>query len=845
MNRLLVFLTIPYVFGIALGRLITVEAGLYLAVGALLFTVWNLRTRQEGFKVLIPFLLLFLIAGSLAFNLAIKKVNGALQEYDGQRCTLVGMVADEPLWHDDRVVFPLSLDFIQLREGKKAAASTVRVTLYRDGEADTPLAYGQEVSVRGMLVVPEGKRNPGGFDYRFFLETRGMSAAFYGETASLVMGEFSPSLSPVRKFALELKEKMKVVLQDQLPNRAGGLLVAILFGERQALDPAVEEAVRRSGVAHMMAVSGLHVGLLAALLFLFFKRVGLGGWPACLLLLLILFVYTYLTGLKPSTLRAFIMIAMGVLALSLGRRKDLPTTVALAGLLTLIYNPLHLFNVGMQLSYGATLSILLFTNSLQQMIGFAIARLPASFIPSSWMDNLAGLAAVTIAAQIGILPLIAFYFKEISLVALPANILILPVMALLLGIGLVCAFFGLFIPLAASFLTLAAHPLLAYILVLTACFSTLDFATISVLPPRFWEIILYYSIFTLVAWKNGEVIKNLPILLSPLKALKHKLRLFHIMAVSLTIVLPFAWWGFPSLPEKPLEVVFLDVGQGDAIYIRTPSGMNILLDGGGRPAYMGDIDRVGRQVVVPYLEHRRVRKLDLVIISHPHEDHYGGLLPVLEKIPVELLITNKEEVETESYIRLLDMAAARGIPQSTLQEEDVLILGPSLKMDVLGPPTHLFRGTGSDVNNNSLVMRLLYREVSFLFTGDIEDSAAAWLLREKAPLKSTILKVPHHGGYMSAFSSLLAAVDPKVAVIQVGRNTFGHPHGEIINILKEYDPEVYRNDRHGAVMVSSDGYTWHIKTMLAEAAWQHAPEGTLLYTHICVKEKLPEAVNLP
>ena len=841
MNRLLVFLTIAYALGISLGRHITLEAGIYLAVGALLFTAWNLWMRQEGFKALIPFLLLFLVAGSLAFNLAIKKVNGTLQEFDGQRCTLVGMVADEPLWHDDRVVFPLNLDFIQLREEKKFAASMVRVTLYRGVEADTALAYGQEVTVRGLLVVPEGKRNPGGFDYRSFLETRGMGAAFYGEKASLVVGEFSPSLSPVRQFALELKEKMKAVLQAQLPNRAGGLLIAILFGERQALDPAVDEAVRRSGVAHMMAVSGLHVGLLAALLFLFFKRAGLGGWPACLLLMLVLFAYTYLTGLKPSTLRAFIMIAMGVLALSLGRRKDLPTTVALAGLLTLIYNPLLLFNVGMQLSYGATLSILLFTNSLQQMVGLLFARLPASFIPSSWMDNLAGLAAVTIAAQIGILPLIAFYFKEISLVALPANILILPVMALLLGIGLVCAVSGLFIPLAASFLTLAAYPLLAYIIVLTGCFGSLDFATIYVFPPRFWEIIVYYSLLAFVAWKNGTVSKNLSKLLIRLKALKLKLRLFPIMAVSFTIALPFAWWGLPSLPEKPLEVVFLDVCQGDAAYIRTPSGMNILLDGGGRPSYMGDIERVGRQVVIPYLEQRRVRKLDLVIISHPHEDHYGGLLAVLEKVPVELLATNAEEAEAEPYIRLLDLAAARGIPRLTLQKGDTLILGPSLKMDVFGPPANLFRGTGSDVNNNSLVMRLLYREVSFLFTGDIEDSAAAWLLREKVPLQSTILKVPHHGGYMSVFPSLLAAVDPQVAVIQVGRNTFGHPHGEILNNLKEHGPAVYRNDQHGAVMISSDGYTWHIKTMFADVALHHAPEGSLGQRLICVKEKLPEA----
>ena len=822
MTRLLVFLTLAYIFGIALGAYLPLQTWIYVAVGAFLWALWNLMAQRNTLWSLIPFLLLFLAAGSLAYTFAVDQAGGNIQPYHEQRCTLNGMVADEPLWHDDRVVFPLKLNSIQVREERKAATGTVRVTLYRDGEADAALAYGQVVSVRGLLVVPEGKRNPGGFDYRAFLETRGMAAAFYGEANSLVSGGFSEGLSPVRLLALELKDKMKAVLQTHLPPDAGGLLVAILFGERQALDPGVEEGVRRSGVAHMMAVSGLHIGLLAALLFVLFKRVGLVGWPAWLLLVSILFAYTYLTGLKPSTLRAFIMIAMGVGALCLGRSKDLPTAVAVAALFTLVYNPLLLFHVGMQLSYGATLSILLFAGPLQQAIALALTRLPVSVFPSTWQDNLGGLIAVSIAAQIGILPLIGHYFKEVSLLALPANVLILPVMALLLGIGLVCAVVGLLMPAIAAFLTLTAYPLLAYILFVTGVLGSLPFAVREVFPPRPLEIFIYYSIILFVVWKGGKIRQFLSSLTPYLNL---RVRAFYLLALLLIIAMPFSWWGLPRLQERPLEVVFLDVGQGDAVFMHTPGGMNILLDGGGRPAYMEDIERVGRMVVIPFLEERRVRKLDMVIVSHPHEDHYGGLLAVLDKIPVELLVTNAELVDTESYNRLLTLAEAQGIPRLILERGDVLPLEPSLKINVLCPPARLFQGTGSDVNNNSLVMQLLYRDVSFLFTGDIEDAAVRWMLAENLLEGSQILKVPHHGGYMDRFSFFLEAVNPQIAVIQVGRNSFGHPHDMIFSLLQEQCPEVYRTDWYGAVMMYSDGYSLEVKTMLQKAqAWTKKAE---------------------
>jgi len=211
-----------------------------------------------------------------------------------------------------------------------------------------------------------------------------------------------------------------------------------------------------------------------------------------------------------------------------------------------------------------------------------------------------------------------------------------------------------------------------------------------------------------------------------------------------------------------------------------------------------------------------VRELDMVIISHPHEDHYGGLLAVLDQVPTRLLVTNKHEVDEASYQRLLELVAEKEIPRLFLELGDRVLLEEYLWMDVLNPPALLFSGTGSDENNNSLVLQLRHREVSFLLTGDIENEAARWMLAENLLPPSDVLKVPHHGGYMASFAALLNAVDPQVAVIPVGRNIFGHPHPEILELLEEREIELYRSDRHGAVTIFSDGSTLETKIFVTQ-----------------------------
>ena len=442
MTRLLVWLTLMYVAGIILGRYFSSYILIFASAAALIWSLYNILNEKKGMQALAPFLLLFIVAGGLVYSYSLQKVQGNIRDYCGESCLLVGTVEDEPLWREDDVVFTLRAEKIRLLDLDKEDAVTgkVRVTLRWKEKNEMPaeLSYGQEVSLQGKLYEPKGRRNPGGFDYRFYLETEGISASFYGPADNISILGFSDQISALQLAALKLKSRMSAVLRAYLPRREGALLVGMLFGERNALDEETIGLFSQSGIAHLLAVSGLHVGLVAGAVFLLGRRFGLQGWAAYLFSALLLVAYVYLCGLAPSALRALIMVLLAMGAVQLGRPGDLPTSLAAAALFTLVFNPFLLFTISFQLSYAATGAIIFLAPLLQEKITAALARTPLAAAPSL-VRNLSPLLAVTLAAQLGVLPLTALYFRQVSLAALLANLFVLPVMSLVMSLGLASA----------------------------------------------------------------------------------------------------------------------------------------------------------------------------------------------------------------------------------------------------------------------------------------------------------------------------------------------------------------------------------------------------------------------
>ncbi len=799
-NRFLVMIALAYVLGIVVMRYYIGGFTEFIWIGlAFLITLTVARCLRHINTYQAILMLFVAAAGGVAFFYAIQQPAGSLITYTGSPLYLEGTIVDEPLFYEDHSIYRLQTEVIETSKGRIAITGLLLVKIYYYGDYDRDhYWFGERLRLRGTIVEPQGQRNPGGFDYRFYLQSEGIDALIYPKQTQIEsLGPGNAGL--LAGSALKLRSAMVSVIDKTLPTPSSELLTAILFGQRHRLPERVAENFRRSGTGHLMAVSGLHVGLVAAMVLWLWRRLKLQGPLPLLLAIIVVLGYAYLTGMRPSALRAALMVSTALTALLLDREYDLPSAVAFAALVTLFYNPLLLFSVGFQLSYVSTLVLVYAYRPLEHLLGYL--RFPRL---------LRSVLAVTIAAQIGVLPLCIYYFHYLPTGALIFNLLLLPVIAFVVGFGLAGALIGLILPLPGEIVLWAVRPLLELMIYITG-FSSLPGFYIALSPPGIITIIVYYSLLTLTLiiyyqWESLSIKKNGLFVLLPEKRLIIRATVFMIAFFTLAII----WSGILFPAKQELKVTYIDVGQGASAMIETPCGKVILIDAGGEAAYRGEPGAVGDRIMLPLLRVENIRKIDLAVITHPHEDHFGGFIPLIETVAVDTMLISPVPGSSVYYTDLLDRAAFLGIDIQKARAGQVWSCGPDLMLELIYPDENISNEASDDLNNSSIVCRLRYRSVSFLFTGDIEDFAADDLFRRNADLKATVLQVPHHGGYMKAMPDLIEAVAPSMAVIQVGTNSFGHPHSYVLDALDGAGVTVYRNDQHGAVIIKTDGSDFQI-----------------------------------
>lgn len=307
---------------------------------------------------------------------------------------------------------------------------------------------------------------------------------------------------------------------------------------------------------------------------------------------------------------------------------------------------------------------------------------------------------------------------------------------------------------------------------------------------------------------------------------RERLLLFVLLAAVVAV-----WWLAWGELRGELRITVLDVEQGDSILVQAPGGRTMLIDGGGRPGSDASEYDIGREVVVPVLLARGVRKLDVLVITHPHEDHIGGLPAVLEAVPVALVLSPMISTDTDAERALAGSVKAHDLPVERIAEGARITLGRGIYAEALNPPDPPLPGTGSDENENSVVLRLVYGKMSMLLAADIEEVATTRLAQSGHQLRSIILKVSHHGSAGAAVPAFLDAVSPELAVISVGEeNAFGHPSEEMLGELRRIGAKVMRTDRDGAVTITLTPTSWSAagssrRGRATRFAGQISPEG--------------------
>jgi competence protein ComEC len=497
--------------------------------------------------------------------------------------------------------------------------------------------------------------------------------------------------------------------------------------------------------------------------------------------------FALMTGWVPSVARAALMSLIGLAASASGRLRDPFAALSAAAVILLGSSPRLLGDVGFQLSFTATWALLYVAPAVHARLG----RLPPA---------VRSLVAMTVGAQTAVMPLLAFHFMQVSVTGYLANIAVVPLVGFIVPAGFLMAAVGLLLPPAGALGALLLGPPLSAIAVLSRFFAKMPLAVVE-LPPLTPAAFVAScaALVGAVAWLRGEV----------------RLRRLHLLSVACGLMALLLWSRIADARDPArLTLTMIDVGQGDALLVRGPSGQTMLVDGGGEVEGRPTGYDVGARRLVPALRRLGVRRVDLVMLSHPHEDHVGGLVAVLQNFSVGLVLDSGVPHPGPSYVELLRLIEAGRVPYRLARRGMQADLGDGLALTILHPREPLTQGTSSDANLNSIVARLTFGRVTVLLTGDVEGAAETQLLDPGDDVRSLILKVAHHGSRTSTTPAFLEAVRPAIALISVGAmNPFGHPDADVIERLEDAGAAVYRTDIHGAVTVITDGVRVQVRTV--------------------------------
>jgi competence protein ComEC len=764
---------------------------LALALAALLaaLALWRQHRSVAVWAGVLP---LIFLAGLLRFELVDRGVAGDDVSHlvGGPEMRARGVIRDDPVMSDASQRFVVDVREVR-RAGAWARAS---------GGAQITTGVLPRYS-GGDIVVLEGEfeapPTDASFDYAEYLAQRGIRTILDFPEVSVIGHENGNLLDETLD---SVRERLARGIEQSLPEPQASLAEGVLLGRKSALPPDLRDDLNATNTSHLVVVSGANVVLVsafavAALSWVFGRR------RALMLSIAVVLMYMLLVGVSPPVVRGTIMGILLIIAQVTGRRTNGLVSILFAAALMIAVEPDAVRDVSFQLSFAATAGIVFVAAPLHDWIIEAVARVSRrDAVPHAVSAFVVLPLATTIAAIVATEPLIALNFERVSLVAIPANLLVVPAFPLILASsGLAAA--GEMLPFGHTLLAAPGFYLLSYWIGVAGWLAGLPAASVTFDGYTSWWALTTYSALTAIGYATlrrfGRPAGGR---LSPGLSWR-RVAPFAAAAVPAAVLVATA--GFVLRADEParLRVTVLAVGQGDAILIQTPSGEDILVDGGPGPAILRELG----DELASY-----DRSIELVVLTHPQLDHVAGLIDVLNRYDVRRVMVGPGLSESAGYDAWLDAVAVEHVIAEHPGSGTTFDLGDGVRLEVLGPTPAL--SDDYQLNNTSLVVRLVLGDVSFLLTGDIEASAERELIASGADLSATVLKVPHHGSATSSSPEFLAAVDPDVSVVSAGEgNRFGHPAADVAARLEAYG-DLYVTAIHGAVRFETDGRRLWVST---------------------------------
>lgn len=755
MKRPIIIILISYIIGI-LGGLYINSIAFFCFILIIAMCLWGIRKiNNKYFRFLRRFLkryteLLILISMTFGFlytNILEQKYD-TIYEAEGEieeHCIVIA--EKEPKEYKD-------LYKVKIVNSKNSARNGTK--LYIRVNKKTNIEVGDMLLINGTYLEPDVARNERGFNYKEYLKTLEIYGTVEINHYKVIK---KGRINKLILYTARLKEILKSNISKVIKKAENkNLLIAMILGDTEDLSEELKTDFLNSNLYHILSVSGGQVSNIIIGITILFRLLKIHKKIMDILCVVILIEFMFLTGLTPSIIRACIMCIISLISGLILKRYDIANSLGISLLIILINNPFAINSLSVLLSYFGFLGII--------VLGSFTIKEVNKVIKNNILRYILNIVISSVAAQIFIFPIILYIFGTISLTFIFSNLLIIP-------LSTVITIIGLFIMICPLQIFGFVEPLIELTINIVGFFSNIGISKIYCIIPNIKEIITYYvmSLYLYYMLRRDYIYK-----------IKHFFRKYKKIIVIILLLSIGTSYIYKNIP-KDLYINFIDVGQGDSTLITTQFNKKILIDGGGSE-FSSTFD-VGEKTLLPYLLKKKIHKLDYVIISHFDSDHVGGILTILEELNVKQVLIPKQVEYSENYNKFLDIIKKRNIKVKIVGEGNTINIDKNTYLDILWPEEKQIKD--NVLNNNSLIVILCYKNFKMLFTGDIEEIAEQRLLQKyenTEKLTADILKVAHHGSKSSSIAEFLEKVNPRIALIGVGKNNkFGHPNAGVLDRL--------------------------------------------------------------